>query len=205
MRAGDKVQWSDRLCLPLAFDPVRLGTDLDRLDGLAWTAHFVPQHFDGDWSVLPLRAPAGARHPILRIAPNPACRDWVDTELLDTCLYVREVLETFACPLEAVRLMRLAPGSVIKEHRDIDLAAEQGMARLHVPVVTNADVDFRLNGTRVQMVPGSVWYLRLADPHAVTNAGTTARIHLVIDAIVNPWLEALLNAASTPALIATSD
>ena len=191
------ARWPDRLCLSLAFDPIRLAADMARLEGRTWTAHFVPQHYEGDWSVLPLRAPAGATHPILQIAPNPLCRDWEDTALLGSCPYIQAVLSTFACPLEAVRLMRLAPGSVIKEHRDFDLAAEQGVARLHIPIATNPEVDFRLNGTRVAMGSGSVWYLRLADPHSVTNAGATSRVHLVIDAIVDRWLEDLLDRATS--------
>ncbi|RMB25730.1 aspartyl/asparaginyl beta-hydroxylase [Sphingomonas sp. PP-F2F-G114-C0414] len=194
---GADARWPDRLCLPLAFDPVGLADDLTRLDADTWTAHFVPQHYTGDWSVLPLRVPVGVTHPILRIAPDPGCRDWEDSALLGLCPYFSQVLAAFACPIEAVRLMRLAPGSAIKAHRDHDLAAEQGRARLHIPVATNSDVDFRLNGTRVSMTPGSVWYLRLADPHSVINAGTTERVHLVIDAIVDRWLEDLLDRAKT--------
>ncbi len=95
--------------------------------------------------------------------------------------------------------MRLAPGSVIKVHCDHDLAAEAGMARLHIPIMTNPGVDFRLNGTRVRIVAGSAWYLRLADPHSVANTGTTTRFHLVIDAIVDPWLEDLLDRSKTVA------
>ena len=182
----------------MAFDPGRLAADLARVEDHTWTAHFVPQHYDGDWSVLPLRAPAGAIHPILQIAPQPGCRDWQDTTLLALCPYFRDVLAALACPLQSARLMRLAPGSTIKEHRDHDLAAEEGHARLHVPIVTNPRVDFRLNGTRVEMTPGSVWYLRLADPHSVVNAGDTPRIHLVIDSIVNDWLADGLTAAATP-------
>jgi quercetin dioxygenase-like cupin family protein len=98
------------------------------------------------------------------------------------------VIAAFECPVLSVRLMRLAPGSVIKEHRDHDLDAEEGVARIHVPVVTNAAVDFRLNGTRVDMAPGEVWYLRLADPHSVINGGDSARVHLVLDMIVDAWL-----------------
>lgn len=187
-------RWPDRLRLPLEFDANRLAADLAGLGEIDWIRHFVPQHYDGDWSVLPLRAPPGDLHPILRIAPQPNNRDWVDTPLLGACPYITHVLGAFACPLESVRLMRLAPGSVIKEHRDHDLAAEHGAARLHVPVTTNARVDFRLNGTQLAMEPGSVWYLRLDDPHSVTNAGDTARVHLVIDALVDPWLENLLDA-----------
>ena len=181
----------------MQIDPVGLAADLAGLADHAWTAHFVPQHYEGDWSVLPLRAPAGALHPILQIAPNPLCRDWVDTALLGLCPSIARVLDGFTCPLEAVRLMRLAPGSIIREHRDIDLAAEAGTARLHIPITTNPGVAFRLNGTRVEMAPGTVWYLRLADPHSVANTGTTDRIHLVIDAIVDPWLEDLLDRGRT--------
>jgi hypothetical protein len=201
LRAGPSTgaRWPDRLLLPLSFDPAGIAADLDRLGDRTWTAHFVPQHYAGDWSVLPLRAPAGAVHPILQIAPNPTCRDWTDTALLGLCPYIAALLDGFACPIEAVRLMRLAPGSIIKEHRDLDLAAEAGTARLHIPIATNPGVDFRLNGTRVEMAPGSVWYLRLADPHAVANTGTTARVHLVIDAIVDPWLEDLLDRSKTVA------
>jgi quercetin dioxygenase-like cupin family protein len=183
------------LPLDLTFDPARLRGDLDAMVEAQWIDHFVPQHYDGNWSVLPLRVPAGATHPILRIAPTPGTTAWEDSELLPTCRYFAELLATFECPLEAVRLMRLAPGSRIHEHSDHDLAAEWSHARLHIPITTNDRVDFRLNGTRVDMTPGSVWYLRLADPHSVINAGTTDRVHLVIDAVVNPWLEALLRAA----------
>ena len=37
---------------------------------------------------------------------------------------------------------------------------------------------------------GSAWYLRLSDPHSVANRGADARVHLVIDAVVDPWIEA---------------
>jgi hypothetical protein len=42
------------------------------------------------------------------------------------------------------------------------------------------------------MAPGSVWYLRLSDPHQVANRGETDRVHLVLDATVNPWLARML-------------
>ena len=98
--------------------------------------------------------------------------------------------------------MRLTPGSLIREHRDHDLSFEDGMVRIHVPVTTNDGVDFRLNGVRCVMPAGSVWYLRLSDPHSVANRGGTDRVHLVIDAAVNDWLGALLEraAAGAPAL-----
>ena len=182
----------DRLCLPLAFDPAGLASDLGGLSGIAWTSHFVEQNYQGDWSVIALRAPAGARHPIQMIVSEPGRNDFVDTPALAASPYFRQVLAAFDCPLLAVRLMRLTPGSVIKEHHDHDLSFEDGTVRIHVPVVTNDAVDFRLNGTSCRMQAGSAWYLRLSDPHSVANRGTTDRVHMVIDASANGWLRTLL-------------
>lgn len=189
----------DRLRLPLRFDAAALAADIAALACADWVRHFVPQNYDGDWEVAPLRARAGATHPILMIVSDPAASDYVDTPLLAACPAVRAALDTLACPLLAVRLMRLGPGSVIREHVDFDLDAEQGTVRLHVPVVTNPEVDFRLNGRRVVMEAGSLWYLRLSDTHSVANRGRTERVHLVIDATVNAWLAGLLAAAAAEA------
>ena len=80
------------------------------------------------------------------------------------------------------------PGSVIKEHTDYQLSADEGTARIHVPVVTSPEVEFYLNGSRIVLEAGSAWYLRLSDPHRVYNKGATDRVHMVIDADVNGWL-----------------
>ncbi len=186
----------DRIKLPLSFDADALVADLERLLREAWTAHFVPQNYAGDWSVLPLRAPAGATHPIMQITSPPDCKDWVDTQWMALCPAIQAAIAQFEAPLGAVRLMRLGPGSQILEHNDHDLSADMGAARLHIPVITNPDVDFRVNGVPVTMAPGECWYLRLADPHSVHNRGETARIHLVIDAEVNEWLADTLSKAA---------
>ena len=183
-----EAKFPDRLRLPFAFDPALLARDLGRLSSAAWVRHYVKQNYEGDWSVIPLRAPAGESHPIRMINSDPTCRDFVDTPLLDACPYFREVAGTFQAPLRNVRLMRLTAGSVIKEHHDVDLSFEDGSVRLHIPVVTNDGVDFRLNGARVVLEAGSCWYLRLSDPHSVANRGTEDRVHLVIDAFVNDWV-----------------
>ena len=186
----------DRLRLPLDFDPARLAADMEAIAGAGWISHFVTQNYEGAWSVLPLRAQAGARHPIQMIYSNPAATAFEDTPLLAEAPYFRAVLAGFACPLQAVRLMRLAPGSTIKEHRDHDLRYEDGTVRLHIPVVTNPAVDFRLNGIRCVMAAGTCWYLRLSDPHSVSNRGPADRVHLVIDAAVNGWLTDLFDRAA---------
>jgi Aspartyl/Asparaginyl beta-hydroxylase len=186
------TQFPDRLQLPFACDPDRLVDDLRRLASVEWINHFVKQNYDGDWSVIPLRGKAGATHPVMLIYSDPTCHSFEDMPMLKACPYFREVLDKFACPLRAVRLMRLAPGSVIKEHTDLDLSVDEGTARFHIPVTTNKHVEFYLNKSRVVMPVGSVWYLRLSDPHSVYNKGDTDRVHMVIDTSVNDWMRALL-------------
>src|ERR1700693_6540190 len=135
----------DRLRLPLRFDPGLLARDLSGIAATGWIAHFVKQNYDGDWSVIPLRGKAGATHPVMMIYSDPTATEFEDTPLLQGCPYFREVLDAFACPLRAVRLMRLTPGSLIKEHTDLELSIEDGTVRIHIPVVTNADIEFHLN------------------------------------------------------------
>jgi hypothetical protein len=190
------MRFPDRLKLPFAFDPGLLAADLRRLSSTQWISHFVTQNYQGDWSVIPLRAQAGARHPVQMIYSDPTATAFEDTPMLAECRYFRTVLDTFACPLQAVRLMRLTPGSAIKEHTDNDLCFEQGSVRIHIPVVTNDDVAFELNRRRVVLDAGSCWYLRLSDPHSVANRGDADRVHMVIDASVNEWVETTFAAAA---------
>jgi hypothetical protein len=156
----------------------------------------VQQNYDGDWSVIPLRGKAGATHPVMMIYSDPTCRDFADTPMLAACPYFQQVLATFAAPLQAVRLMRLTVGSVIKEHNDFELSFEEGTVRIHVPVVTNPEVEFYLNRRRVVLEAGSSWYLRLSDPHSVANRGAADRVHMVIDAEVNDWVRDVLETAA---------
>jgi len=190
------MQLPDRLRLPFTFDPDLLARDLRGLSAVGWTEHFVRQNYDGDWSVIPLRGSASAKHPVMMIYSDPTCTEFADTPMLAACPYFRQVLDTFKTPLLAVRLMRLTPGSVIKEHNDMDLSFEDGTVRIHVPVVTNAGVEFYLNRSRVVLDAGSAWYLRLSDPHSVVNGGSSDRVHMVIDAEVNRWVADILTTAT---------
>lgn len=186
----------DRIRLPFTFDPVKLKADLSCITADAWIDHLVKSNYDGDWLVLPLRIPAGATHPVMMIYADPTATRFEDAPALAYAPYFCSIINQFPCELQAVRLMRLTPGSRIREHRDHDLAAEHGAARIHVPITTSPEVEFLLNARRVEMEPGSVWYLRLSDPHSVVNRGTEDRVHLVIDCIADEWLIGLLRAAA---------
>ncbi len=176
--------------LPLHFDAERLRTDHDRIPMAAWLAHYNTQDYEGEWSGAPLRAVGGRAG---NLYADPAPREpFADTPLLEHCPYLREVLAQFRCPLLAVRLLRLKPGARIREHRDHHLGLENGEVRVHVPVTTNPDVDFVVNGVRLAMNPGEAWYVNFNLPHRVANRGATDRVHLVLDCTVNDWLRGLL-------------
>jgi hypothetical protein len=195
----------DRLRLPFCFDPDLLARDLARCAATDWISHFVQQNYDGDWSVIPLRAKADARHPVMMIYSDPTAKVFADTPLLAASPYFRTVVDTFRCPVKTVRLMRLTPGSRIKEHTDLELSVEEGTVRIHVPVTTNPQVEFYLNGSRVVMESGSAWYLRLSDPHRVENNGSEDRVHMVIDAEANEWVRAVLQTAAGKTDVETTE
>jgi hypothetical protein len=186
-------RFPDRVRLALRLDARRLRRDLERLRAATWTRHFVTQNYDGDWSVIALRAKVGAVHPVQMIYSDPTARDFEDAPALAETPYFREVLARFDCPLRSVRLMRLTPGSCIKPHRDLDLDVESGAVRFHVPIVSNVGVEFLLNDKPVPLTAGSVWYLRLSDTHSVVNRGATDRVHMVIDADANAWVRESLS------------
>jgi len=178
------------LKLPLRFDPRLLQADLNQILVTEFVPHFNTRYYEGDWSVVPFRSVGGrANH----IYPDVTAKNaFADTPLLARCPYIQRVLAAFPCPQQAVRFLRLKAGSSIKEHRDLDLGFEDGEVRVHIPVVTNLDVEFVLNGVRVQMGEGESWYHDFNLPHRVANHGTTDRVHLVLDCVVNDWLRGLL-------------
>jgi GNAT superfamily N-acetyltransferase len=184
----------DALKLPLQFDAPRLQADLARITAEEYVPHFNTAYYQGDWSAVPLRSIGGRTD---HIYPDPTAKDaFADTPLLARCPFIRDVLATLHCPLRAVRFLRLKAGSVIKEHRDHELGFEDGEVRLHIPVITNAEVEFVLNQVRVVMNEGECWCLNVNEPHRVANRGATDRIHLVIDCVVNDWLRDRLLAAA---------
>jgi len=180
--------------LPFRFDAAALAADAAALAADAWEPHFNTRQYEGDWSGVPLRIAAGGA---LALYPDPTSDRFEDNEPLGRCPSVIDALAQLKCPVQTVRFLRLGPGSRIKEHRDHRLSYADGELRLHVPVTTDSDVDFRVGGSTVTMAPGDVWYLDLSQSHSVTNFGVHVRVHLAIDCVVNYWLSAQLAAGSS--------
>jgi len=175
--------------LPLSFDVRRLQADVEAVERDGWAPHFNTQYYEGDWSGIPLRS--NSLTSALYTDPS-RLNDFKDLPSLDRTPYVREVVATFEAPVRSVRFLKLAPGAVIREHRDFGLRFEEGEIRVHIPIRTNPGVDFILGGKTLTLLPGDSWYLNLDLPHQVANRGSTERVHLVLDFAVNPWFEELL-------------
>jgi hypothetical protein len=179
----------------LCFDAAALAREAAALPAEAWTSHFNAGYHDGGWSGVALRAPGGDA---TRLYPDPqGLEPYVDTPLRAACPAADAVLREFGAALRSARLLRLAPGGCIREHRDYGLSYEEGEARLHLPVSTEAGVEFYLDGELMPMEPGECWYLNLDLPHRVQNLGTQDRVHLVVDCVVDDWLRAQVPDAAT--------
>jgi len=176
------------LKLPLAFDAARLQEDLAYLRPQDWAPHFNTRQYEGDWSGVALRTNPRAHVPLY---PDPTSTEFTDLPVLDRCPNIRGVLSTLECPLTFVRLLKLAAGSEIREHQDYGLSYEDGAVRLHVPIQTNPQVEFAVNGCALPLHEGECWYINFNLPHRIHNRGATDRIHLVIDCKLNPWLDAM--------------
>jgi hypothetical protein len=185
--------------LPFRFDPGRLEEDLGAIRPEEWVTHFNTDEYEGEWHGVALRS-VGGRPAALYPDPAPGAT-FTDTAVLARCPYFQAVLAQLRCPLRAVRLLRLGPGSRIREHRDHRLGYEDGQVRIHVPITTNPEVDFVVNGDKLRMNAGESWYVNFNLPHRVVNRGTTPRVHLVIDCVVDDWLRALLPAEITAAAV----
>jgi hypothetical protein len=179
--------------LPFSFDANWLKRDASGISESEWVAHVNKAVYEGDWSGIALRSVGGVTG---KLYPDPtATQSYADTEILDRCPYIQEVLRAFRCPLTSVRILRLRAGAKIREHRDYKLGYEDGEVRIHIPIQTGPGVAFFLDGCQILMEEGEAWYLNLNLPHRVHNGSQTDRLHLVVDCVVNDWLAELFAVA----------
>lgn len=179
--------------LPFTFDPTLLNKDLKKCLGYEFQSHYVPANYSGSNYILPLRSVGGN---IKHVMATPNVTDqYKDTEALHGCEYFQEVIDTFKCKKEAIRIMNMTPGEEMKVHTDFNCGYEDGFFRTHIPIKTNDQVLFQLDNTLVKMLPGETWYINANLPHGVKNEGTTDRVHLVLDCVRNEWSDEVFSAA----------
>ena len=183
---------SDRVKLPFTFDVAKMQEECSLLNFKTFI------YYDS----LPLRAPAYMVDPSIPVPPpsddfaDGSWTDWLDTNSLKKSPYLNSIVDFFKqhTKVTLVRLLRLAPGAVVKEHTDptLGLQIKKSVIRLTVPILANETVAFYLNNEPVPMKEGECWYLRLTDPHKVINSGKTERINMTIDMIPNDWVRSTI-------------
>ncbi|WP_046744889.1 aspartyl/asparaginyl beta-hydroxylase domain-containing protein [Kordia zhangzhouensis] len=190
--AAPKTESTDRVKLPFTFDAEKMVAEFEALK---------LNNFEY-YNVIPLRAPAHTVDTSLPFPPpaddyaDGSWCDWMDTNYLQSSPYLNEVIDFFKAntTVTLVRLLRLAPHSIVQEHTDPTLGLEvhKSVIRLTVPILNKEGIQFFLNNSEVRMQPGECWYLRLTDPHRVLNNGDTERVNLTIDMIPNEWIRNII-------------
>lgn len=174
---------------PLYFDTNLLKNDINKVLSTNWIKHYNTNDYEGDWSSIALMSQGGKSENIYALPSNN--NEVTFTEILDACQYFKEVINQFKFQKTSVRLLRLSVGAEIKPHKDYCLGYEDGCFRIHIPVITNDEVEFILDNERLIMKEGECWYINANFTHSVANRGTNDRIHLVIDGIRNEWTDVL--------------
>ena len=129
------------------------------------------------------------RHIIFRFVSN--FRDWRSSYDRPLWKEWRGVLEPVLAGATAdygyergafprVMLARMAPGGVIHPHRDENPAAKWPH-KIHVPIQTNDDVTFWVDGVGYRFDEGEAVEVNNMGLHAVENRGSTDRIHLIFE------------------------
>lgn len=144
------------------------------------------------------------RHIIFRFVSN--FTDWRDSYERPLWQEWKELLEPVLAAATAdygyakgafprVMLARMGPGGVIHPHRDENPAAKWPH-KIHVPLQTNDDVAFFVDGTSYHFAEGEAVEVNNMGVHAVENRGESDRIHLIfeyydVDQPTPEWLEQL--------------
>lgn len=185
----DKVRVTKYLKLPINFDIEKLVFDLNIVLNDKWVPHFNTDGYSGNWNVIPLYAINGNESNIYAFQTEEA--GICETRFIKTCFYFKKAIQSFRTKILSARLLKLGVGAEIKPHRDHNLGYENNTFRLHIPITTNNDVQFILDGERIVMNPGECWYTNVNYIHSVSNKGNSDRIHLVIDGERNAWTDDL--------------
>ncbi len=179
------------LKLNFRFDPEKLKADLATCEVRQWTEHFNKNDYAGNWTGIALRSASGKSGDI----SAHFSQTFEDTPLLAFCPYFRQILDDLLFEKETVRLLALAPGSVIHEHRDQGLGYAHGCFRLHIAITTDEKVLFTVGGRQLHMNAGECWYANFDLPHSIRHEGTSRRVHLVIDGKRNAWTDTVFQDA----------
>lgn len=156
--------------LPWQFDVDQLRSEVLAFEAAEWMPHV--QGFAGNTSI-PLISLNGEMNDDF----NGPMRT---TDKLARCPYIQQVLASFDEVFGRSRLMGLAAGTQVPEHRDVNYHWYKRV-RIHIPIITDPSVIFYCGDKHVHMGAGETWIFDSWKKHRVENRWNENRIHLVID------------------------
>lgn len=181
----------DTIKFSITYDVDALENELNIALNSNWANHYNTQDYNGEWKSISLRSASGSSSDIYS---NYTDQPFKDTPLLTKLPYIKSILDSWKCEKETVRFLALYPGSEIKPHKDMGCSYQDGNFRLHIPILTNSNVDFIVEQDNYWLAPGTCWYMDFSKEHSVKNSGDTVRIHLVIDCLRNEWTDKIFEA-----------
>lgn len=176
--------------LPITYDVDQLLHDLRILSDVPTAPQPGPYH-KGEWTGIALHT-MGGKESVFPSAPG--MDSYQGTENLRKTPYFKKILDDLACPKEVVRILFLPPGGHIKDHFDFHTSFQFGLVRLHLPILTDPDVAFVIDGERMNWKAGELWYGDFSRVHSVKNDSKIIRVHIVLDVLINDYLLSLFPA-----------
>ena len=98
---------------------------------------------------------------------------------IETESLVEELVRKFEGQASRRMLSVVMPGASIEPHADPQ--DERFITRVHVPLVTNPEAVFVIEGVAYHLEVGSAYRVNINALHSVHNDGLTPRIHLMFD------------------------
>ena len=105
-----------------------------------------------------------------------------DYDIINTIKQVeKHALDHYNLAIGRVRLLTLPPKMCLTYHNDAE-----SEVRFHIPIITNDNIFFIINGQAEQMkYKGSLYTLDVKQKHTAINASRDNRVHLVLDGYKN--------------------
>jgi len=89
--------------------------------------------------------------------------------------------------LAKTMLVKLAAGKKINEHSDNGLYLNT-IKRHHIPIVTNDEVWFYVDGEKKNLKTGEIWEIDNTKLHKVENLSNEDRVHVIVDILPNDFV-----------------
>ena len=159
--------------LASCFDAERLKAEILAINASEWSPH--PSGYHGN-SSLRLISVNGEENDLV------SGGEMRPTRHLSRMPYLRQVLASFDTVVGRSRLMKLAAGTCVPEHVDVNAHWFRRM-RVHIPIITDPKVTFTCGDETVHMAAGESWIFDNWLPHSVVNNSENDRIHLVFDTV----------------------